>query len=772
LALAVLAAAPAVSAVAAAPVVTSVSVTEGATSGKTPVVINGANLTTGGECLGGQSVCKLALVYFGTEPALVSVASPTQLQVYSPPQREAGPVDVRVTTPDGTSATSGADLFTYVGEPRGPGGEPPPVVTGVSSSQGPTSGFNTVHITGEHLLGAASTVGVNWWGVTAQFGQRTVPVIGGSEGIGGKSEIEVIAPPHMAGPVNVGVSTASGSGGETDAYTYVLPPKVTDVTPREGASQTEVTIRGEHLEGASALLLGVEFGGVPSGTVTEKTGVDGTELIAIVPEGVAAGTVDVVVTTPGGGTSIKTHSDDYTVESTGPSAPEAPVVKSVSPYEGTPAGGTEVIITGEHLESGGKTLVYFGGGEAVTNAQIKSAGELIVKSPPHASGTVDVTVTTSKGTSATTQHDAYTYESAQPPSKLPPLVSSVSLTRGGPAEGPAAGGTEVKITGEDLEGTQEVQFGGVRAATFREQSPTEIIAVSPAHTGGKADVTVKTPAGTSSRSEHDRFTYLAPVIGGVSPHEGPIAGGTEVTVTGERLGGATAVRFGESAALGYTVVSSSEIIAVSPPHVAGTVDINITTPEGASGATAADHYTYLAPPPSHEGEQGGGGSGGGNQGGGGNSGGRTSNFALIGDPRVNSKTGAVTFTVSVSDPGSMRWVLTFPNGSFGVVASRKAASRSRCKKGQVKLKGKCRAANVVFGQGSMSVATAGTTHFTVTPSGAAPRALQAALKRAGGLSVSAVLTFDATGSAGPVSHRQAFTVRLKKPAKAPSKHKR
>jgi hypothetical protein len=60
----------------------------------------------------------------------------------------------------------------------------------------------------------------------------------------------------------------------------------------------------------------------------------------------------------------------------------------------------------------------------------------------------------------------------------------------------------------------------------------------------------------------------------------------------------------------------------------------------------------------------------------------------------------------------------------------------------------------------------------VRPSAAALRALHAALAHAGGLSVSAVVTFHASGSADPVSHSDALTVRLKKAGKASGKHKR
>jgi Divergent InlB B-repeat domain len=143
----------------------------------------------------------------------------------------------------------------------------------------------------------------------------------------------------------------------------------------------------------------------------------------------------------------------------------------------------------------------------------------------------------------------------------------------------------------------------------------------------------------------------------------------------------------------------------------------------------------------------------------------SSNFTLKGAPHVNPKTGAVTLKASVSDPGVFSWFLSFKNGSFGVLAR-----RTSCKRNQVKLEGKCRQAQVVFGKGAMTLTTGGTATFTVPPSAAARRALQAALKKGQGLSVSALLTFRASGPATAVSHTYSLTVSLK--ASGKSKHGR
>ncbi|WP_449446123.1 IPT/TIG domain-containing protein [Thermomonas brevis] len=86
------------------PVVTSISPTTGSTAGGTSVVITGANLSG-----------TIAVSFGGTSASGVTVLSGTQIVATSP--AGTGTVDVRVTTTGGTSATSAADQFTYIGAP-------------------------------------------------------------------------------------------------------------------------------------------------------------------------------------------------------------------------------------------------------------------------------------------------------------------------------------------------------------------------------------------------------------------------------------------------------------------------------------------------------------------------------------------------------------------------------------------------------------------------------------------------------------------------------
>jgi len=172
-----------------------------------------------------------------------------------------------------------------------------------------------------------------------------------------------------------------------------------------------------------------------------------------------------------------------------------PGVSSISPASGPTTGGTPVTITGSGFT--GATGVLFGSSAAssftfVSDTQITAVS-------PAGTGTVDVTVTDSFGTSLTNNSDQFTYN-APPPG---PVISSIS-----PTNGPAAGGTTVTITGTGFTGVTGVSFGSTLASSVTFVSDTQITAVSPAGTAtGTVDVTVTTPNGTSATGAADQFTY-------------------------------------------------------------------------------------------------------------------------------------------------------------------------------------------------------------------------------------------------------------------------
>ncbi|WCN37309.1 IPT/TIG domain-containing protein [Aneurinibacillus uraniidurans] len=85
---------------------------------------------------------------------------------------------------------------------------------------------------------------------------------------------------------------------------------------------------------------------------------------------------------------------------------------------------------------------------------------------------------------------------------------------------------------------------------------------------------------------------VSPMIISITPSSGSIVGGNTVTITGTRLAGATAVKFGEASAVSFTVVSDTQITAVVPRGSAGAVTVSVTTPNGTASLTGG--YTYAA----------------------------------------------------------------------------------------------------------------------------------------------------------------------------------
>ena len=167
-------------------------------------------------------------------------------------------------------------------------------------------------------------------------------------------------------------------------------------------------------------------------------------------------------------------------------------------------------ITGTNLANA--SAVDFGSVQ-VTSFLSDTSDEITPLSPA-GSGTVDVTVVTPNGTSATSPADQFSYVAAP----LPPDVTGIA-----PATGPATGGTTVTITGTNLANASAVDFGSVQVTSFASDTSDEITLLSPAGSG-TVDLTVVTPNGTSAASPADQFSYVAalppPDVTGIVPEHG------------------------------------------------------------------------------------------------------------------------------------------------------------------------------------------------------------------------------------------------------------
>ena len=291
-----------------------------------------------------------------------------------------------------------------------------------------------------------------------------------------ENEIVAVSPPG-AGTVNITVTTEGGTS-ETryrdDEFTYNTPfPFVTRVEPNHGppSGGTSVTITGGNFTGATAVTFGA--------TSATRFAVNGAASTITAESPPGTGTVDVTVTTPNG-RSVAVEQDRFTYV--------VPAVAGVTPNRGPPSGGNAVMITGANFAE--VSAVKFGSANAAS-FEVVSEGSIRAISPAGA-GTVDVTVTTPNGTSASTPADQFTYDAGAP------TVSAVE-----PRSGAFEGGNFVTITGTGFNGATAVRFGATNAESFTVASENKITAIAPTGSGS-VDVTVTTAHGTSVVGEADQ----------------------------------------------------------------------------------------------------------------------------------------------------------------------------------------------------------------------------------------------------------------------------
>lgn len=417
-----------------------------------------------------------------------------------------------------------------------------PLVAPTIQVSSPPSGLagTTVTLTGTGFTGVLS---VTFGGVSAT-----------SFTVVSSTKITAVAP-SGSGTVQIVVNTTGGTSNGID-FTYTTPsPAINSLTPAQGpvSGGNSVTLTGSGLSGAT----GVKFGAVNAAF----TVVSANQITAIAPAAAGPGSVNVIVTTPGG----TSNALPYTYLN-------SPVLTSVTPNQGSNAGGTVVTLTGTGLT--GATSVTFGGVPA-TSFTVVSGTQITAVTPGGITGTVPVAVTTPAGTASGVNFFF-----------LPPPI----LTSATPASGPTAGGTTVVLTGSGLATATNVLFGGTPASSFTVVSDSQVNAIAPAGAAGTVSVTVVTPGGTSNGTG---YTYVGPpVLISLAPNIGPMAGGNTVTLSGSGLTTASSVFFG-AVPVPFTVLSDTMVTAVAPPGAAGTVLVTVVTP---GGTTTGVPYTRVPPP--------------------------------------------------------------------------------------------------------------------------------------------------------------------------------
>src|SRR5713101_994292 len=295
--------------------VTGLSPTSGTTAGGTSVFITGSGFCN-----------TVTAVTFGTPAQSINVLADTLIQAVTP-AHAAGTVDVTVTNNAGTSATSSADLYTFVTptpsvytalSPQrildtrtnsgtlGPGGSvnlsiggiyvpanATSVVLNVTSVDGSTAGFFTIYPTGGTTPTASN---LNW---TAG---ETVPNLV-SVGLSPSGDVTIFNGLGSADAVvDLEGYFALASGGSTSGqFVPVVPARITDT--RAGSGQANA---GKTLAAGTTLNVQVAgVGGVPitgvSAVVINVTAVDQTAngFFTVFPQGTTLPTASNLNWVPG-----------------------------------------------------------------------------------------------------------------------------------------------------------------------------------------------------------------------------------------------------------------------------------------------------------------------------------------------------------------------------------------------------------------------------------------------------------------------------------------
>ena len=563
------------------PTVASLTPSTGPAAGGNQVVITGTYFVAGA----------VTAVKFGSSALTLNqtttltigqyrVDSETQITTMAPAGTAGTTVNVSVTNSAGASLNTPADDYSYG----------IPTVTALNPAAGPTTGLNTVIITGSSFTGLPTTTGVVFRddrGTPSTLDDIDHAAV--SFTVNSLTQITAVVPAQVGGEsatVDVIVTNVTGSSATSLASKYSYgAPSITSLSPSGGplAGGNTVVITGTGFTGVTGAVA-VKFG---VDSATSYTVVSPTQITATAPLHSTAAVVQVSVTNPAG-TSLNTAADDY--------AYGGPTITSVVPAAGPLTGSNSVVIHGTGFDS--TSTVMFGTVSAVRT--VDSATQITATVPAHAPTpeTVRVKVTTSGLETPDTPKDDYSFGA--------PAVTLVN-----PSGGPAIGGNTVVITGYGFSGVSSVQFGAA-GATFVVDSPTQITVAAAPGGSGIVDITITTPAGTSATSASTKYSYGVPTITSLTPAAGAAGGGNSIVISGTNLSSVTAVLFGfgpgippATPATSFSYNSTTQkITAVAPDGPDNqAVKVWVQNSAGSSSVSTAPDlttwYTFGAPQVTH-----------------------------------------------------------------------------------------------------------------------------------------------------------------------------
>jgi large repetitive protein len=420
-----------------------------------------------------------------------------------------------------------------------------PVVSSFSPASGPTQGGVALTILGSNLGTVAS---VKIGGVTCTSPAASHTQIICSVGIGSGTNNSIL--------VSVGGQFPSGS----PIYFSYNAPTVVSANPlvSDSGGGVLITIVGSSFDTSGSIKIG--------DSLCPLVGLwSHTYLVCSVPPGQGAASNLTVYNALGQASNPLTF------------AYAAPVITSVTPVRGVPAGGTQLLIIGTSL--GVSPVVYV---SSATCTLVNITSSFLVCSMPVGAGLALPLYVSAGGQASNTLLVSY----------VDPFLSSLF-----PLSGPSQGGNNLTLQGSYF-GSDSVPItilvGGQACAPIYFHTDSQVVCAAPAGVGNQVTVKLVVSASGTQTSNSLSYSYGGPLISSVSPSTGfPTEGGATVVLYGVNFGNSITPLVSVSG-VSCTVLQfdDASITFILPPGsgLANTVQVDV------SGQTAsAAVINYAAP---------------------------------------------------------------------------------------------------------------------------------------------------------------------------------
>lgn len=392
------------------PTLHSLAPIRGYINGKTRVSIRGRNFPE-----------QAATVFFNGIEQTVLKQSSNRILVLTKSASSPGAVDVTIQFPETSLIKEKA--FSYHTDA--------PILTGVNPISGPPEGGKVVHIYGRNFSNDSE---IFWH-------DKALPI----KKFISSRHITVVSPELQSkgkrdSSVNIFIKNEYGKDILYNAYQYQLPEKkplqITYIHPRKGSFMggTHVIFKGANLTGeeevyfdhkkAEIIRRTEKYIKVKTPAVSDKK-MKGVEKIVSI--------------------DIKSKKNKLKFDKAFTYIKKEPIIANLYPHKGFTSGGTKVKLKGTFFHTDAK--VYFGPNEAKI---IKRTDDrhLIVLSPPHAEGFVDIAIKTSLGKHVLPRFFEYL--------PMKPIARKVT-----PNHGPTDGGNKVRLHGKHFDENTVVSVDGI-----------------------------------------------------------------------------------------------------------------------------------------------------------------------------------------------------------------------------------------------------------------------------------------------------------------------